>query len=404
MPKLVTLRWEPDLGAFGGRRARAGFRYQAYLPDPIAGLELHLPSDVAGAVVEAEVAVRALNAGGARLHALEALARQLLRAESVASSRIEGLQLSHRRLARADYAHDASDVTAQSVLANMRAMELAVRRATKRPRISVRDFQAMHRELFKALGDPRAGRLRTEQSWIGGASSNPRDAEFVPPPPEHVAPLLKDLEAFLEREDLPAVVQAALAHAQFETIHPFADGNGRVGRCLIHVVLRRRGLAPRYVPPVSLILATNSRAYIGGLTDFRAGRVSDWCGVFAQAVRSAALRAEELGAAIERHTGTWWEQAGRPREGSAARALLDLLPSHPLLDVNTAQRLLGVSNQAARLAMLQLAAAKVLVPITAGRRNRAWEAAGLFKLIDQFELSLATRSGGKTRLRPAPRT
>src|SRR5439155_1398021 len=81
---------------------------------------------------------------------------------------------------------------------------------------------------------------------------NPGRADFVPPPPESVPALMDDLCAFVNRADLPAVVQAAVAHAQFETIHPFADGNGRVGRALIHVVLRRRGLAPRYVPPVSL--------------------------------------------------------------------------------------------------------------------------------------------------------
>jgi len=100
--------------------------------------------------------------------------------------------------------------------------------------------------------------IRSEQNWIGGAASSPRDAEFVPPPPELVPDLLDDLCAFCNREDVPASVQAGIAHAQFETIHPFADGNGRVGRALIHVVLRRRALAPRYVPPVSLVLAADA--------------------------------------------------------------------------------------------------------------------------------------------------
>lgn len=403
MPKWVQKSWEPNLGAFGGRRARAGFRYSAFIPDPIADLELTLAADVATVVVDAEVAVRELNQQGPGLQSLESLARQLLRAESVASSRIEGLKLSHRRLARVDYANDQSDVTAQSVLANMRAMELAVRRASARKAIAPADVCAIHRRLFEAFGDPSAGKFRQEQSWIGGAASSPRDAEFVPPPPEHVKRLIQDLCDFLERDDLPAVVQAAIAHAQFETIHPFADGNGRVGRSLIHVVLKRRGVAPRHVPPISLILATDSKAYIRGLTGFRAGALTEWCGLFAQATRTAARQAEAFARGIEALKARWLLQAGEPRSGSAARALIELLPSHPILDVGTAERLLEVSNQAARLAMLQLAETGVIAPITAGRRNRAWEAVGLFKLLDQFELALATRSGGKTRMRPAPR-
>src|SRR6202023_1686779 len=110
-------------------------------------------------------------------------------------------------------------------------------------------------ELFGAFGDATAGKVRDRQNWIGGASSGPRDAEFIPPPPELVPELLDDLSRFMARDDLPPVAQAAVAHAQFETIHPFADGNGRVGRCLISVVFRRRGLGQRLIPPVSLVLA-----------------------------------------------------------------------------------------------------------------------------------------------------
>src|SRR5512143_3269707 len=105
---------------------------------------------------------------------------------------------------------------------------------------------------------------------------------------------MSDLVAFMNRTDLPPVVQAAIAHAQFETIHPFADGNGRVGRALIHVVLRRRRLAPRYVPPVSLVLAADGKRYIGGLTAFREGRVDEWCALFAESVSLAARKAAEL--------------------------------------------------------------------------------------------------------------
>lgn len=403
MPKLLDRRWEGSLTGFGGRRSRSSFRYQAYLPDPLRDLELALPADIAAVTVDAETAIRRLNETSPALQSLEGLARQLLRAESVASSRIEGLELSHRRLAKAAYTHDSQDLTAASVLANMRAMEVAVQRATATKPFTQADILAIHRELFSAFGDERAGQLREEQNWIGGASSGPRDAEFVPPPPEYVANLLDDLCDYLDRDDLPAVMQAAIVHAQFETIHPFADGNGRVGRCLIHVVLRRRGVAPSFVPPVSLILATDAKAYVRGLTDFRAGNAVEWCALFAQAARTSATEAYRFADDIEKLKSRWRDAAGNPRRDSATSALIDLLPSHPLLDVSTAEKLLGKSNQATRLAMLQLDETGVLSSISVGRRNRAWEAIGLFEVMNAFEARLASKKGGKTRLRPAPR-
>ena len=141
--------------------------------------------------------------------------------------------------------------------------------------------------------------VRTEQNWIGGRGSSPRDAVFIPPPPDRVPALLHDLIAFVNLDDLPAVAQAAVAHAQFETIHPFGDGNGRAGRCLIHVILRRRGVSPRLTPPISVVLATNAKDYIAGLTDFREGRADDWIGGFADATARSVHGTEGLRAQID---------------------------------------------------------------------------------------------------------
>ncbi len=403
MPKLVRQRWEADFGAFGGRKAKRGFSYDAYVPDELADLEFSLTADVAQAVAEAELLLTEVNRKGPALRALEALARQLLRAESVASSRIEGLELSHRRLARAAFAEDENDITAQSVLANIRAMELAVATAATTKRFGVPAILKVHKALFSAFADRQAGKVRTEQNWVGGAASSPQNAEFVPPPPELVMALLEDLAAFLDRDDLPPVMQAAIAHAQFETIHPFADGNGRVGRCLIHVVLTCRGVTPNVVPPVSLVLATDARAYVGGLTDFRAGRVNEWVGLFAAAARTAAMEASRFAAQLAAQEEQWRVSVGPLRPNAAASVLLRLLPGVPIIDVQTAQELVGCSNQAARLALAQLERAGVISQLTVGRRNRAWEAGAVFELLNTFERHLATRRGGTTRLRPAPR-
>jgi Fic family protein len=403
MPGIEKRRWSGDLGAYGGRKTRASYTFEAFIPDRIAGLDLTLEGDVLNVVSEAERAIDALNREPPLLEDLEVLARQLLRAESVASSRIEGLVLSHRRLARASFGGAQPDLTAESVLGNIRAMDRAVALGQQADRLTTQDIQAVHRELLAATRDAaQGGTIRTVQNWIGGHSDGPRDAEFVPPPPEHVPALLDDLCEFANRDDLPAVVQAAIVHAQFETIHPFADGNGRVGRCLIHVVLRRRRLARQYVPPVSLVLAGNARAYVAGLTDYRSGRISQWCGLFASATRTAGRGAQRFADAIQALQGRWIRQSGAPRKDSAAIKLIQRLPAHPIVDAKTVEQLCQCSNQAARLAVLQLEKADVLRRLNVGKRNRAWEAGDLFELLNDFERDLATAPGQSDAGRPVP--
>jgi hypothetical protein len=137
----------------------------------------------------------------------------------------------------------------------------------------------------------------------------------------------EDLVAFVNLEDLPAVVQAAIVHAQFETIHPFNDGNGRVGRCLVHVVLRRRGLAHTFLPPVSVVLAANANAYVRGLVAYREGEIAAWCSSFSYACPSAAEESEALAGRIAGLIEEWRGRAGSPRKGSAGSKLIELLPS-----------------------------------------------------------------------------
>src|SRR3954449_3450514 len=145
-------------------------------------------------------------------------------------------------------------------------MRWAVETVSATDDITVDHILGIHERLLRGTERDRyAGQLRDEQNWIGGSSFNPCSAAFVPPPPERVRALLDDLCEFSNSEGLPAVAQAAIAHGQFETIHPFVDDNGRTGRALIHVILRRRGLTPVVVPPVSLVLATCSDGYIAGL-------------------------------------------------------------------------------------------------------------------------------------------
>ena len=148
-----------------------------------------------------------------------------------------------------------------------------------------------------------------------------------------------DLCAFCDDEGLPPLVQAAIAHAQFETIHPFDDGNGRTGRALIQIILRRRGLAPAFVPPISVILARDKGRYIKGLTLFREDRLAEWLDIFAVAANHAAGLAIRYGLRVGELQQAWRQKLGEhsnPRSDAGAWAIIDMLPAHPIITVPVA--------------------------------------------------------------------
>ena len=397
----VELHWDANPDALGGRRSRRGFTYHAYVPEPIADTDPVLPASLLASLVETEESCRELDrATDERALNLETLARQLKRAESVASSRIEGLVVSHRRLAKADFAGPTGDFAAQSVLQNIQGMEYALRLAVEAPELTKDSFTDIHRAMFEGTRDDRyAGVIRDRQNWIGGEASTPLNADFIPPPKAALDDLLSDLASFCNRTDLSPVLQAAIVHAQFETIHPFWDGNGRVGRALIHVILHRRGLVERFLPPVSLVLAANADAYVKGLTSYRYGDESDWYELFADALHSAAVESVAFGDRVAELQERWREQAGNPRRGSAAAKLIGALPSHPVVNLRTAVEITGASEPAVLRAFERLERADVLRQTSVGRRNRAFECVGLFALMDDFERRLgpAGRTPAATR-------
>ena len=210
---------------------------------------------------------------------------------------------------------------------------------------------------------------------------------------------MDDLEVFCAREDLPAIAQAAIAHAQFETIHPFLDGNGRVGRCLIHMVMRHRGMVGHLVPPVSQILAANGKTYVGGLTLFREGRVAEWCEIFSRAMETACERTGALGAVLDELQEGWTRRLPPTRADASVRQVLAILPSVPILGVDSAAALIGRDRSAVAPALEQLERLKILTPLREGaRRGRAWAAREVFGVLDEFEWNLVTPSD-----REAPR-
>jgi Fic family protein len=418
VPEFVKLTWTPNPSSGLPRGARRGCDYEAYVPDLLTGRTFSLNGGTAADVADAERAVQRLNQEASGVADSEAIARLLLHAEAVASSKIEGLEVGSRRLLKAQLAaglgDDPSDVTAHEILNNIEAMRWAVEPLTAVNAITVDHLLSIHERLLAGTRiEEHGGRLREEQNWIGGNSYNPCSAVFVPPPFECMPALLEDLCAFCNDDALPAIAQAAIAHAQFETIHPFIDGNGRTGRALIHVILRRRGLAPVVVPPVSLTLATWSQDYVNGLTATRyrgeatsqeaIEGLNSWIALFAAATTRAVADAESYEQRVAEVQEAWREALGRPRADSATDRLLRALPGAPVITVQSAAALVGRSEQAINDAIPRLLAAGVLKQTTTGRRNRAFEAVDLIDAFTDLERRLASPDGDTRRSPPGRR-
>lgn len=404
MARFETRRWEGDAAGLT-RRDRRPCYYEVYLPDPLSGRTFSLDGDVAADVSDTEAALMRLNTSGSVLAGAETLARLLLRAESVASSRIEGLVIGGRRLLRADAARrmgeDPADVTAVEVIGNIDAMAWGVEAVEPDGQITLETLLEIHRRLLAGTNiAEHGGRIRKVQNWIGGSSYNPCSAAFVPPPPEIVAALLEDLSAFCNEDSLPALAQAAIAHSQFETIHPFVDGNGRAGRALVHLVLRRRGYGLLVLPPVSLVLAARSSDYVNGLTWTRyaggpdsaaaSAGINRWIAFFASACGQAVEHAGRFDTEVRTLQSSWRLRVGPARRDSAVHALIEALPAAPVLTVSSAAELIGRSFPATSQGIQRLAKAGVLAQVNVGRRNRAFEAPELIEAFNSLEQRVAT--------------
>lgn len=416
--------WQSSGWGMNRRETQSG-TYHPYLPDTLSDFEVRLTPQAAHAVARGESAVRVLNQRVRYLTDTEPLARLILRSEALASSRIEGLQMSAGRILEYEALDELGvshrvDATEAAAMANIAAMSEAVRQITDDGAVSREALCEINRRLL--AGSPaqdEGGVLRTTQNWIGGNNVNPVGAAYVPPRPCYVVDLVNDLLDFCNRSPLPTLAKAAIAHAQLETIHPFADGNGRTGRTLVHVVLRREGLAPHIVPPVSLVLATDKGRYINNLAAFRtddartdeaqraAARqdaISDWVEYFSNACVEACARAEEFEDRIGRIQATWRER-GKFRKNSAADILVEKLPGNPVVSVASAARLTQRSLEAARLAINALEDASVLVQKAKNRKSNIYVAREIVDAFTAYERSLATL-GGDTAVekpgRPVP--
>lgn len=422
MATWIDRLWEASMNA-PTRRSRRGGRYRAYRPDELCGRPVVLDPELSARAAQVERVVRRLTAGP-ETAGLEGLARFLLRSEAIASSRIEGLQVSARQVALAEFAQDegfsAEGFTrnARLVANNITVLRKAATELAAAQSVSVAGVDALHRAL---LPDERLHGLRDVQNWIGGSDWHPLDAEFVPPPPELVPALMRDLVVYASGGTHGALVQAALVHAQFETIHPYADGNGRVGRALLHTVLTRRGLTPSAILPISLVLLTRSDEYIDALTAYRydgsphepaaSEAIAGWIGLFLDATDVAVDQAARFAAELAELRSGWHERLAswraaqgvrqRPRAGSAVARLVELLPEAPLMTARTVQRMLDLSFPVVRTAVEELADAGIVERRQVDRGTTGYLAAEVFDLLTFAERRLASTRWDTRLSKPA---
>lgn len=274
------------------------------------------------------------------------------------------------------------------MVANQRAMAAAIELAR---RIDDRAILAMHSALLEHSAPGIAGRWRDQQVWIGGGDLGPHGASFVPPHHRHIPGAIADLVAFIDRDDVTVLAHAALAHAQFETVHPFPDGNGRTGRALVHAMLRHKGLTRNVTIPVSAGILVDVERYFDALTRFRAGDPTAIVEAFATAAFAATTNGRTLVEDLRGLRAGWQERIRASRDAGAWR-LADVLVRHPVVNAALVAHELGVAPQNTYRVMQPLVDAGVLIESTDRKRNHSWRAPEVLDALDALD-AFAERAG-----------
>ncbi len=361
------------------------------LPPYIAKIDVNIDADIA---VELEAAMSEISrldsTHGTHLAALSTL---LLRTESVASSKIERVEASSDDYARALHGGRGNS-SAVSMVAATTALNEMITSVDRDARVLMSAILRAHEALMRE--DPtegqHAGRLRTVQNWIGGSDYSPRDALYVPPPPGTLHAYIDDLMEFVNRNDIPVLIQAAIAHAQFESIHPFADGNGRIGRALINTIFRRRGATTRLVVPLASALVAHRERYFGALNAYRTGDLRPLILTFANSSKTAAAESRTTAERLAEMPVEWRDMVGPIRRHSATDKLLLLLPSTPIVSSDDVASLVDAPRSSVFGAIKRLHDTGVLRPLTDRKRDQVWGASLVLDELDDLGRRIARAS------------
>ena len=373
-----------------GRYGRQPAGYRAFLPEPLPPVPPVRMTALQGHLSQADRALGRLDGSIQTLPHPDLFVFMYVRKEAVLSSQIEGTQSSLQDVLAAEAQilspERPQDVT--EVVNYVRAMNHGLARLATLP-VSVRLIREIHARLLEGVRGAHLtpGEIRTSQNWIGPAGCTLDEATFVPPPPHEVARLLSDLERFLHAEsDLPLLVKIGLAHAQFETIHPFLDGNGRIGRLLITFLLCEQKVLLKPVLYLSHYFKRQRQQYYDRLQAVRdAGDWEGWLAFFMTGVAEVSAQATDTARRIlalrEDHRRAITDQLGRAA-GNGHR-VLEHLYEHPIVSVGDVQALIGMTYPAANDLVARLATAGILQEITGYARNRRFRYEAYVRLFNE---------------------
>ncbi|WP_029947507.1 Fic family protein [Leifsonia aquatica] len=365
--------------------------YRAAIPPRIAGARVALSSESVAEATEASTLLARFDAEvGAQLLPFSDV---LLRSESASSSEIENLTSGARAIAETVLG-ERDRGNAGLVVRNVEAMTAAIQLADH---IDEASIVAMQAALLEHHAPQLVGEYRTEQVWIGGGGVSPHGADFVPPHHNRVAGAMNDLVAFIHRTDVPALAHAALAHAHFETVHPFPDGNGRTGRALVQAMLRASRVTTSVAVPVSAGLLHDVDRYYGALDAYRKGDADRIVGVFSEAAGYAVRNGRALVADLAEVRAGWEDALMGIRADAGARRLADLLFSQPVVNQPFVSSGLGVSPQGAYNAIGALVERGLLASATSQHRNRIWYAQPILSALDDFAARAGRRRSASSR-------
>lgn len=370
------VQWQPDVRRPSALPARYGV-YHPVVPVEIADLELELPAPV---LAEAEAASREIARFDAELAGeIAPFAAVLLRTESAASSQIENLSASARAIAEAELPGMQAKRNAEMIVANTAAMIAAVALSDT---INSAAILAMHAALMKGETHHTPGEFRTQPVWIGSGAT-PVGAVFVGPRHHLVPGAIEDLITFARRADVPALAHIAVTHAQFETIHPFTDGNGRTGRALVQAMLRSKGLTRYVTVPISAGLLADANGYIDALTAYRDGDAAPIVNRFAEASLRATVNGRELVTEL-RAIRESWTGLLTARADSAVWKVADLVIRRPVVNARLLSQELGIKSTNAHRYLGPLAKAGILVETGGDTRQRVWRSPQVLAALDGF--------------------
>jgi Fic family protein len=389
--------WEPKRAPIAGDRRATPSTYAASVPAHIADMRFDLDDDILATAEDARASIVRFDAELSLLlgadNEFAPMSSVLLRTEAASSSQIENITSGARALALAELGIARFGSNARQVVANVDAMQRAIALAED---VTSESILAIHEALMRDQPRIGPGEFRDEPVWIGGGDSSPHGASYVAPHHTRVSEGIEDLCQFTRRTNISLIAHAAITHAQFETIHPFVDGNGRTGRAIVHAMLKRGHATTRTTVPISAGLLSNTGTYYDALTAYRLGDPNPIVARFNDATYAAIANGSTLAADLSTIHQDWQNNLTARRDAVAWR-VLPLLLAQPAVTSKVVEDRCNVSQPAAGRALNQLLEAGIVQRKNEHgeeqRRNVVWRSDDVLAALDEFGERARRRTG-----------